>query len=167
MLILARLKFTTFPRSSSMDCSRLKNSEQSFFGCSCWAFVPLQSGGECSELPHRLPALSCERYLLSAPLPQSQPVLLQNEHCVHNKICPFVRDFPLQILIRPPPNARLFRLGLRLNNHQNAECARRIFSSVSEWITTSPPRWLGKLRGEVRLLQSYLCFTKPLIYSRV
>lgn len=87
-------------------------------------------------------------------LPQSHPVLLQNKHCVHNIICPFVRDFPLQVLIRPPPDASLFSLGLGLNNPWNAECARSIFTSMSEWITSSP-WWMGKLRCEVRLLQSH------------
>lgn len=49
-----------------------------------------------------------------SPHPQSQPVLLHIVYYgVHNIICPFVRDFPLQIFIPPPPNASLFRLGLK------------------------------------------------------
>lgn len=103
--------------------------------------------------PPHAPCMECECYVCNS-LPQSHPVLLQNKHCVHNIICPFVRDFPLQVLIWPPPNTSLFRLGLGLNNHQNAECARSIFSSMSEWITELP-MMNGETEVRGGLLQSH------------
>lgn len=46
-----------------------------------------------------------------------------------------------QILIQPAPSAHLFRLGLGLNNPQNAERARSVFSSSQSVLPPPHDEW--------------------------
>lgn len=142
-----------------MDCFQLKISEQFFLRSSCWAFVPLQSGRECTELPHTLPVLSVSvNSSLQPPSQLFSSCITKQTTALHTQYnLSFCPDFPLQMLIWAPPSAGLVRLSLGVSCHRNISHASRIFSS---WHQSG----LQTQRDEWTPLKSHLCFTKSVTF---